>query len=424
MKHIIIVFILIMNHNFYSQNIWTLEQCIDSAFHNNSNIKLLELNLAISETNLKASKLNFIPTLNANANHGYNWGQTIDPFTNQFATNRVQYDNFYLSSSLTLFSGFNSHYNKKIKSFEYEINSQDLNIKKREISLEILTAYLQVKLNEEIISLRKKSLSYIDEALKREIILENLEYQTNVKSLEKEAQKSKEEYLLKLAENDLKKSSFLLQTLIGLVPDSTFVLSDSIFLIKKIYVDESLLAKLETQKLEYEQKQLKGRFLPTISISGSLGSGYSGNNKYLNENGEYVSQPIKNQINENLYRSFNATISIPIFNGVNSYFKIRISDLKYQQLNIKNNQLKSDHINKLLEYQIDIENLKSELISAKKTVESYTKLFDNSKIQYENNSISYFDYIKYKEELFIAESEATQVKYRLIFAEFIYLLYY
>ncbi|MBK9627660.1 MAG: hypothetical protein IPO56_08130 [Flavobacteriales bacterium] len=47
----------------------------------------------------------FLPNLNAAATHGYNWGQTIDRYTNTFATDRVRTNNFYLGSDWMLFGG-------------------------------------------------------------------------------------------------------------------------------------------------------------------------------------------------------------------------------------------------------------------------------------------------------------------------------
>ncbi|WP_066755561.1 TolC family protein [Crocinitomix algicola] len=407
----------------FGQGEWTLEQCIDSAMANNNGIRLSELDLGISEVNMRATNLNYMPSVNANATHGYNWGQTIDPFTNQFAANRVQYNNFYLSSSLTLFSGLTNHYSRKIETIDYRISGENLKRKKRSITLDIITAYLQVKLNSELVKLREKHISYIKETIERDIILEELDYQTKKDRLESEAQKSKEEYQMILALNDLRKASFLLQTLIGITPDSTFQLSDSISLEMSFNIDENLLQTLNTKRILYENKQLKGRLLPTISINGSLGSGYSENNKFLTPNGELAPKPFDDQLSENFYQSLSATISIPIFSGANSYSQIKINQLEYQQQLIRNEQHSIRRKNQLLEYHLDIENQKAALESARKSFDAYTKLYEDSKIQFENGVIDYYTFIQVKDDFFNAESELVQSKYRLLFAEFIYMVY-
>lgn len=85
---------------------WTLDQCIDSAIQNNLSIQSSNIKSQIERINLSNSKSALLPSLNTGITHGYNWGQTIDLFTNQFATNRVQYDNFFCRVVLCCFPDF------------------------------------------------------------------------------------------------------------------------------------------------------------------------------------------------------------------------------------------------------------------------------------------------------------------------------
>lgn len=88
-----------------AQKQMSLRECVDVALENNISVKQTELNTRISEISKNEAKLDILPTLNASASHGYNWGQTIDPFTNQFATNRVRSNSLGLSSNIVLFGG-------------------------------------------------------------------------------------------------------------------------------------------------------------------------------------------------------------------------------------------------------------------------------------------------------------------------------
>ena len=80
------VFALIMLTPALVSGQWSLDSCIQYAFHNNISIQQSALNLEITQANELLSLGNMLPSLNAQATHGYNWGQRIDPFTNQFAT--------------------------------------------------------------------------------------------------------------------------------------------------------------------------------------------------------------------------------------------------------------------------------------------------------------------------------------------------
>ena len=101
----------------HAQETWSLKQCIDYAFEHNLQVKQSEINVAIQEERIRSNKGQWLPNLNGYASHSYNFGQRIDPFTNQFANSRVQSNNFYLNSSVTLFNGFQTKNNIK-KSLE------------------------------------------------------------------------------------------------------------------------------------------------------------------------------------------------------------------------------------------------------------------------------------------------------------------
>ncbi len=156
MKKIITLLILFPYSLFGQEKVWTLQECINSGFVNNAGIRLAEIDISIANSNLKSTQLNFLPTLNGNVSHGYNWGQTIDPFTNSFATTQVRYNTFYLASSVTLFSGLQNHYEKKINHINLAVNLINEQIEKRNVLIDVLGAYLQVQLNNEIVHLKQK----------------------------------------------------------------------------------------------------------------------------------------------------------------------------------------------------------------------------------------------------------------------------
>ena len=89
-----------------AQEVWTLEKCVEYALSNNIQVKQQLLQVESQQALLLQDKLSLVPSLNGGASHGYNFGQTVDRYTNQFATSRVQSDNFYLGSTVTLFEGF------------------------------------------------------------------------------------------------------------------------------------------------------------------------------------------------------------------------------------------------------------------------------------------------------------------------------
>ena len=90
----------------FAQHTWSLEDCLKHAAEYNLTIKQAALNTVLSENTLTQSKLELLPTINTDASHSLNFGRNIDPYTNSFTVDRVRNNNFGLSSSVTLFAGF------------------------------------------------------------------------------------------------------------------------------------------------------------------------------------------------------------------------------------------------------------------------------------------------------------------------------
>src|SRR5688572_15260390 len=108
MKRVLICLFLMIfcRHFLNAQEIWSLDSCIRFAYQKNISIQRSALTLGLAQANTKASLGALFPSLNGQATHGYNWGQRIDPFTNEFASQRVRSNNLGLSTSVNLFNGF------------------------------------------------------------------------------------------------------------------------------------------------------------------------------------------------------------------------------------------------------------------------------------------------------------------------------
>src|SRR5690606_4491549 len=104
------------------------------------------------------SKLDLLPGITGNASHAYNYGQTIDRYTNQFATSRVQSNNFYLQSGVTLFNGFQKMNLIRQNQLNLLASEKDAEKFMNDISINIATFYLQVLFYKELVQIRSNQL--------------------------------------------------------------------------------------------------------------------------------------------------------------------------------------------------------------------------------------------------------------------------
>ncbi len=102
---LIVLFITQFVFSGISQEIWTLEQCIDYAYENNIQIKQQELNTQFQRNSLNQSYWNILPSINGSASNNYTSGRSVDPFTYEFTEEKITSNNFSIGSNLLLCGG-------------------------------------------------------------------------------------------------------------------------------------------------------------------------------------------------------------------------------------------------------------------------------------------------------------------------------
>lgn len=132
--------------------IMSLRQCVETALSNNLTIKQSEFDADRAQIDRRQTRANLLPDLNGQVNHGINQGRSIDPFTNTYSNQQINYANYNLNSSLTIFNGFRllnlvKQFNLAWKASELEAQQARDNI-----TLSVILAYLQVLTSQELLN--------------------------------------------------------------------------------------------------------------------------------------------------------------------------------------------------------------------------------------------------------------------------------
>jgi len=434
---------------------WTLDQCIEYAYEHNIQVQQNIINMRLAEQDLKASKYNVLPNLNGSASHIYNFGQTIDPFTNTFATTQVRSNQFALSSSLTLFDGFQNVNNIKVNQAQLDANKYDLESIKNDIALNIANAYLQILFNQE---LAKNAANQMEVT---KIQVERIEKQVKAGALpegnlqEIQSQLATEELQLVNAENQLKLSKINLTQLLNLnqyknfevvEPDLENLEGNSELINPGVLFENAVDIMPEVKRAEFNYfaaekstSLAKGRYYPTLNLTGSVGSGYSGANQELvgvnslglqpngnvtttgdqvltpTFNSVFDDKPFTDQLDDNFNTSVGFRLSIPLFNGLNSR-----TNVQKAKLNMENAQLNLE--NTKLQLRQNIESAHAEAVAAlkrynaaKKSVKALETSFEYTTQRFAVGLLNTFDFNNEKNRLNNARSELLQAKYEYIF---------
>lgn len=347
----------------YTQVKFNLEDCI--AYGLLHSPELLRQDLDIERAKIEKKQMQFeqLPAVNLGGTHGFNWGQSIDPFTNQFASGRVRTNNFYIGSSWELFRGLEIRYQIKRSDLAIVSAKLDSEIARRNQKLKIISAYIQLQQAFWEVALRKEMLS-TSTVLKTFV---EKKYDsgraTYIEHSQANAIFAKDSAALIKAEGEYNFLKVNLSQLINIAEDSINYAHEEIDnVISKISptVDYDIHEIPEIKQTEIEQaakaldyKASKAKLLPRLYLNTALGSGYSGNNTELTGT-QLTPKPFLVQMDENFYQTAVLSLNIPVFN----HYRVR-SEIKIMALELEQTQLLRDQY--ILDFNRTVEELKMRL---------------------------------------------------------------
>ena len=422
----------------FGQKTWSLEDCLRYAQDNNMTIKKAYLNTEISKQNYFQSKMALLPNLNGNVSDNTNFGRNIDPVTNQINIDRVRNNNFSLSSSVTLFNGFQNINSIRKSNFDYLSSKYDAEKIANDISVNIVTAYLQLLYNSDLVEVNEQKVSI------SELQVERISKMVEVGSLPKgdllntESQKAQEELQLINAQNQRDIAKLNLMQLLDLPVSESFAIAQLDFEVDENYnslandaiyslaVESLPEVKSAETKLKSSERSLaisQGIRSPRLSMSASVGTAYSDASKRLAPYDSlalpltpvYEDYPFQDQFDDNVNQSISLSLSIPIFNNWQanasvSKAKIGVLQAEYGLQEAKNNLRKT-----IEQAQNDALSAQKKYIASKKSVEYQQESFQYTQDKYDLQLLNSYDYNNAKNTLFRAETDLLQSKYDYLF---------
>ena len=277
---------------FSQENIWTLEECINHALERNITINQRKLNNELSEINLDQSKADLFPNLTASGSQSWNFGRSVDPYTNDYVSTNVGSNNFSLSTNVTLFDGMQNLNTIKKNQIDVQSGNLDLEKTKNDIILSVTQAYLQVLFAYEQVENTLLRLESTAAQVDRTQKLVNAGSSAEGELFKINSQLATDQYSLVNAENQLSISKVNLMQIMELPVEDEFDVVIPEFEIETIRIafsgsaneifrkaleiqPEIESSELQVASAEQSLKIAKGGLYPRLSLSGSLGSGYS-----------------------------------------------------------------------------------------------------------------------------------------------------
>ena len=454
MKTFFFVGLLLIGSTVSAQSGWSLKQCINYAVTHNISLRQTAITNEINKNNATQSKAQVLPSLNAGINHNYNFGQTIDRFTNQFATAEVLSQNFFISSSIVLWSGLNQYNNIKASEYNYLSGVENLKQQQNDLSLNVANAYIGVIFSEELAKISKNQYLMSQEQLERTQKLVDAGSLSKSVEYDIKAQLANDELSVTTADNNYQISMLTLMQLMNLDSISEFkidrpeinmqdgqLLKDDV---QSVY-QEGLRTQPSIKRGEYAilsaEKVLaanRGKISPSLTFNASMGTGTSGLAKDVlgaNVVGYQVSgitgrgdsvytpvthlvtknTPLTEQFKRNLNKTVGFTLTIPLFNGLQTSTSVKNAKLNALNARFSQDLNKQNLYKNIAQAYVNARASLNKYNASKSSVDAANESFKYAQQKFNAGVINAFDFTTAKNRLFAAESNLIQAKYDYVF---------
>lgn len=336
-----------------SEATWTLEQCIDHAIDYNLEVKRQELALQTTDQDLLQSRMNLLPGVGGNFQHELGTGRVLDRGSYEWKDASVSQGSMYVGSEVTLFNGLQSLNTIRMYKASYLQDRENLEAMEDLITLQVMTGYLNLLRNEELVSVAEDKVEVTRQQVERMEQLVEVGNEPKGRLLEVNAQLSAEKLALTQAINNREIARLNLMHIMNLtdpsgfeiqkpqLPDPSAVEIPQLESVFQYAVENLPQVKSAEYGIESQEKYLaiqKGQRSPRLTTGGFLYTNYSDgliNPEDPDPFNPTLDYPVWDQISNNRYRQAQVTLQIPLFNkwqvqtGINKA-KISLQDAEYQ----------------------------------------------------------------------------------------------
>ncbi|MDE6173996.1 MAG: TolC family protein, partial [Duncaniella sp.] len=140
-----------------SAEVWTLDSCITYALDHNLRIRSAEIERLQGEYSVTEAKNAFLPTLNASASQNWDFGRGLTS-SNTYANRNTSMFSWGAQMSLPLFQGLRNIRQLRYSKSNLTALEMQTEAARDEVRLSVITDYLQVLYNKELLEVSREQL--------------------------------------------------------------------------------------------------------------------------------------------------------------------------------------------------------------------------------------------------------------------------
>ncbi|MBR5905090.1 MAG: TolC family protein, partial [Bacteroidales bacterium] len=313
---------------------WSLSDCIDYALEHSITVRQSALTVEQREVDLNTAQMSRLPSVNASASENLSFGRGLTE-DNTYSNSNTTSTSFSLGTNVPIFQGFEINNNIKLGKLNLEAATADLEKARDDIRVAVAQAYVQILYNQELLRVAHEQTVHDEELLNQ---IQERERAGKVSAAEVSAQmatvaQSRQSEIQ--AYGNLQLSILDLTQLLELespegfeivTPDVENVDQTLLMLPEAIYAEAvEIKPAVESAKIGVDYAQLniakaKGAYLPSLSLSGGLGTNYYTNSKV-------TPTPFWDQLSNNFSQYIGLSLNVPIFQKFSTRNQVRNAEI-------------------------------------------------------------------------------------------------
>lgn len=402
---------------------WTLRECCDYAVTHNIAIKQRQNQCRQQELQLSTARNRRLPDLSGSVSQNFSFGRGLTA-DNTYTNTNTSSTSFSLGTSVPLFTGFQIPNQIKLNQLNLEAATADLEKAKNDVRMQVAQAYVQILYNMEIANVAHRQV-VIDsmQVVRLQAFVDNGKA-SGAQLSQQQATLANSRFTAVQADNNQRLAVLTLTQLLELpTPDGFAVAQPETSAISSlsdipspdvIYADalgmkpEVIAQQLRLRATDHSIKIAQAGYMPTLSLSGGLGSNYYTTSKF-------DSDPFGTQLKNNFSQYIGLSLNIPIFNRFQTRNSVRNARIEQENQLLALDNTKKTLYKEIQQVYYNTLNARQKERSSEETVRSSNDAFTLMLAKYENGKANITEFNEAKNVYLKAESDRVQALYELLY---------
>lgn len=420
MKHLTITTLMAVACIMPASAQWTLRQCVEHAIQHNISLKQQRNVCKQRELDVSTARNARLPDLNANVSENLSFGRGLTS-DNTYTNNTTNSTSLGLSTSIPLFTGMRIPHQTKLARLNLDAATADLEKAANDISLQVAQYFMQAVYSKELAGVAQRQVE-IDSIQAERLKRMAEQGKASVADVsQQQAALAQSRLTLTQARNETGVALLELAQLLELQYTADFdIVADNVsadalgalvsaedIYSQAVAVKPEIQAGLSRMKGADENISIaKAALYPQLALTGGVGTNYYKTSGLAADN-------FGKQLKNNFSPSISLSLSIPIFNRMQTRNSIRSAEYDRQNAELSLENTRKTLYKEIQQVCFNTAAAQEKYRSSTAAATSARDAFSLMQAKYENGKANITEFNEAKTQLMKAESEQLQAMYEL-----------